>query len=82
MANTKSAKKAIRVSERKSVINLRNKRAYKEARKDVKKAIELKDHPWFLGVQFHPELKSRPFEPHKIFISFIEAAIKNKNLNL
>jgi CTP synthase len=44
-------------------------------------AIELKDHPWFLGVQFHPELKSRPFEPHKIFISFIEAAIKNKKLN-
>ena len=44
-------------------------------------AIELKNHPWFLGVQFHPELKSRPFEPHKIFISFIEAAIKNKNLN-
>jgi len=44
-------------------------------------AIELKDHPWFLGVQFHPELKSRPFEPHKIFVSFIEAAIKNKNLN-
>ena len=44
-------------------------------------AIELKNHPWFLGVQFHPELKSRPFEPHKIFISFIEAAINNKNLN-
>ena len=44
-------------------------------------AIELKDHPWFLGVQFHPELKSRPFEPHKIFVSFIRAAIKNKNLN-
>ena len=33
------------------------------------------------GVQFHPELKSRPFSPHKIFISFIDAAIKNKNLN-
>jgi len=44
-------------------------------------AIELKDHPWFLGVQFHPELKSRPFEPHKIFVSFIRAVIKNKNLN-
>jgi CTP synthase len=44
-------------------------------------AIELKDHPWFLGVQFHPELKSRPFEPHKIFVSFIGAAKKNKNLN-
>ncbi|NDG20683.1 MAG: CTP synthase [Proteobacteria bacterium] len=45
-------------------------------------AIELNNHPWFLGVQFHPELKSRPFAPHKIFISFIQAAIKNKNLNL
>jgi CTP synthase len=45
-------------------------------------AIELNNHPWFIGVQFHPELKSRPFTPHKIFISFIDAAIKNKNLNL
>lgn len=44
-------------------------------------AIELKDHPWFVGVQFHPELKSRPFHPHEIFISFIDAAIKNKKLN-
>ena len=36
--------------------------------------IELKDHPWFIGVQFHPELKSRPFEPHPLFASFIDAA--------
>lgn len=36
--------------------------------------IEIKDHPWFIGVQFHPELKSRPFEPHPLFASFIEAA--------
>ena len=36
--------------------------------------IELADHPWFIGVQFHPELKSRPFEPHPLFASFIEAA--------
>ncbi len=36
--------------------------------------IELPDHPWFIGVQFHPELKSRPFEPHPLFASFIEAA--------
>ena len=36
--------------------------------------IELKNHPWFIGVQFHPELKSRPFKPHPIFISFISAA--------
>ncbi len=36
--------------------------------------VELADHPWFIGVQFHPELKSRPFEPHPLFASFIEAA--------
>lgn len=36
--------------------------------------IEIEDHPWFIGVQFHPELKSRPFEPHPLFASFIEAA--------
>lgn len=36
--------------------------------------IELKNHPWFVGVQFHPELKSRPFNPHPLFISFVAAA--------
>ena len=36
--------------------------------------IELKDHPWFIGVQYHPELKSKPFEPHPLFASFIAAA--------
>jgi CTP synthase len=36
--------------------------------------IELTDHPWFIGVQYHPELKSRPFEPHPLFSSFIAAA--------
>jgi CTP synthase len=36
--------------------------------------IEILDHPWFIGVQYHPELKSRPFEPHPLFASFIEAA--------
>src|SRR6201994_3745327 len=36
--------------------------------------VELADHPWFIGVQFHPELKSRPFEPHPLFASFIAAA--------
>ena len=39
--------------------------------------IELKDHPWFIGVQFHPEFKSRPFTPHPLFSSFIEAACNN-----
>ena len=38
--------------------------------------IEIKDHPFFIAVQFHPELKSRPFAPHPIFASFIQAAIK------
>ena len=36
--------------------------------------VEYADHPWFIGVQYHPELKSRPFEPHPLFASFIEAA--------
>lgn len=40
--------------------------------------VELKDHPWFIGVQFHPEFKSRPFAPHPLFASFIEAARKGK----
>ncbi len=42
--------------------------------------IELKDHPWFIGVQFHPEFKSRPLSPHPLFSSFIKAAkINSKN---
>ena len=41
--------------------------------------IELKDHPWFIGVQFHPEFKSRPLKPHPLFSSFIKAA-KNKSI--
>ena len=36
--------------------------------------IEYADHPWFIGVQYHPELKSRPFQPHPLFASFIDAA--------
>ena len=46
---------------------------------ELTEIIELPDHPWFIGVQFHPELKSRPFEPHPLFVSFIEAAIKYKS---
>ena len=42
--------------------------------------VEYKDHPWFIGVQYHPELKSRPFEPHPLFASFIEAAIAQSRL--
>lgn len=44
--------------------------------KELVEIIELKDHPWFLGVQFHPELKSRAVTGHPLFISFIEAALK------
>jgi CTP synthase len=39
--------------------------------------VEIKDHPWFLGCQFHPEFKSRPIKPHPLFSRFIEAALKN-----
>src|SRR6266852_3613825 len=42
--------------------------------------IEYQDHPWFIGVQFHPELKSRPFEPHPLFSSFVEAAVEQSRL--
>ena len=40
--------------------------------------VELPDHPWFVGVQFHPEFKSRPNKPHKLFADFIRASIENK----
>ena len=43
--------------------------------------IELKDHPWFVGVQFHPEFKSRPFTPHPLFSSFVKAAENHKGKN-
>ena len=42
--------------------------------------VEYEDHPWFIGVQFHPELKSRPFEPHPLFQSFIHAALEQSRL--
>ncbi|MDH5489991.1 MAG: CTP synthase [Rhodospirillaceae bacterium] len=42
--------------------------------------VEIPDHPWFVAVQFHPELKSRPFEPHPLFVSFIDAAVKQSRL--
>jgi CTP synthase len=42
--------------------------------------VERDDHPWFIGVQFHPELKSRPFEPHPLFASFIAAAVEQSRL--
>jgi CTP synthase len=42
--------------------------------------IELEDHPWFIGVQFHPELKSKPFDPHPLFKSFVAAALAQSRL--
>jgi CTP synthase len=42
--------------------------------------VERPDHPWFIGVQFHPELKSKPFDPHPLFASFIEAAVEQSRL--
>jgi CTP synthase len=42
--------------------------------------IELPGHPWFLGVQFHPELKSKPFQPHPLFASFVKAALDQSRL--
>ncbi len=42
--------------------------------------IEIPDHPWFIGVQFHPELKSKPLDPHPLFASFIDAAIRKSRL--
>jgi len=42
--------------------------------------VEFPDHPWFIGVQYHPELKSRPFEPHPLFASFIAAAVEQARL--
>lgn len=42
--------------------------------------VERPDHPWFVGVQFHPELKSKPFDPHPLFASFVAAAVKQSRL--
>ena len=39
--------------------------------------VELKDHPWFVGVQFHPEYKSTVAEPHPLFVNFIKAALNH-----
>jgi len=41
--------------------------------------VEITDHPWFLGCQFHPEFKSKPFAPHPLFMAFIKASILNRN---
>jgi CTP synthase len=41
--------------------------------------VELKNHPYFVGVQFHPEFQSRPLKPHPLFAGFIAAALKKSN---
>ena len=48
--------------------------------KRLPEIMEIPDHPWFIGVQFHPELKSRPLEPHPLFSSFIAAAVHQSRL--
>jgi CTP synthase len=47
---------------------------------ELPEVVERPDHPWFVGVQFHPELKSKPFDPHPLFSSFIKAAVKQSRL--
>ncbi|MCB0408210.1 MAG: hypothetical protein KDD34_08405, partial [Bdellovibrionales bacterium] len=44
--------------------------------RDLIEIIEIKEHPWYIGVQFHPEFKSRPLSPHPLFTSFVEASLK------
>jgi CTP synthase len=48
------------------------------AGRELVEIIELPDHPWFLAVQFHPELKSRPHEPHPLFVDFVRAALERR----
>jgi CTP synthase len=48
-------------------------------KEDLVEIVEYKEHPWFLGCQFHPEFKSRPMNPHPLFKDFIKAALKKKN---
>jgi CTP synthase len=50
----------------------------KTEREELPEIVEIKDHPWFLGVQFHPEFTSNPRTPHPLFVSFLNAALKFK----
>jgi len=47
--------------------------------KDLVEVVEIKDHPWFLGCQFHPEFKSKPLVPHPLFKAFVRAALVNRD---
>ncbi|HRO68515.1 MAG TPA: gamma-glutamyl-gamma-aminobutyrate hydrolase family protein, partial [Pseudobdellovibrionaceae bacterium] len=48
--------------------------------RDLVEIIELPDHPWFVGVQFHPEFKSKPLSPHPLFTHFVKASLLRKKL--
>ncbi|MCB0349874.1 MAG: CTP synthase [Bdellovibrionales bacterium] len=50
--------------------------------RDLVEIVEITEHPWFIGVQFHPEFKSRPLDPHPLFTSFVAAALDHKNQTL
>ena len=50
--------------------------------RELVEIIELPDHPWYLAVQFHPELKSRPHEPHPLFVDFVRAALERRRARL
>ena len=50
--------------------------------RELVEIVELPDHPWFLAVQFHPELKSRPHEPHPLFVDFVRAALERRRVRL
>ncbi len=47
---------------------------------ELPEIVEMPDHPWYIGVQFHPELKSKPFAPHPLFADFIRAAVAQSRL--
>ena len=50
----------------------------KHPERNLVETIEISDHPWFLGCQYHPELQSKPLKPHPLFSSFIEASYLNR----
>ena len=47
---------------------------------ELPEIVEIPSHPWFIGVQFHPELKSKPFDPHPLFTAFVQAAVEQSRL--
>jgi CTP synthase len=47
---------------------------------ELPEIVEIPSHPWFVGVQFHPELKSKPLDPHPLFTSFVAAAVEQSRL--